>query len=181
MKKHEITDSGLEKMFGKIIEQNPLLNDEQVNLLLTNPTGKVAEEPKKNYLRYFYKIIIPAATVILILITALFWLKPEVNQVENDIQNNLLSSQKTVILNDSVQLESVDSKEKIQEKLNESEIKLKEEVQKKPAISITEVFKHFEKKPQVFLIKSEILKHLFFTCLELPEITNQNRNADINF
>ncbi len=155
MKKHEISDSGLDKMFGKIIEQSPLLTDEQINLLLTNPTVKITEKPGKNFLRYFLRIFIPTVTVVLILISTLIWLRPENNPSENDIKNNLLNKQNTVVLNDSIHLKSDNNKEKIPEELNDSKIKATGEVLHEPTISIADIYKHFEKKLQVFLIDSE--------------------------
>ncbi|MGE0021522.1 MAG: energy transducer TonB [Draconibacterium sp.] len=155
MKKHEITDSGLDKIFGKIIEQRPLLTDEQVNLLLTNPSGKVVEKPGKNFLRYFLKLFIPTVSVVLILILALIWLKPEPGRDENDIENNLISNQKIVVLDDSIQMKSVDSLKNFQKELKDSKGNLAEVVHKKPEISIVDIFSNFKKKPQVFLIKSD--------------------------
>ena len=155
MKKHEITDSGLDKMFGKIVEQSPLLNDEQVNLLLTNPTGKVAEKQDKNFLRYFVKIFVLIVTVVLILILALVWLKPETSQDENSIKNNLLSKQNSAVVNDSIQFEILDNKDNKKVTVTDSLNKLAGEAQKKNSIFITDVFKNFKKRPQVFLIKSD--------------------------
>lgn len=151
MKKHEISDSGLDKLFGKIIEQSPLLTDEQVSLLLTNPARKIAEKPGENFLRYFLRIFIPTVTVVLILITTLIWLKPETKPSEVDIENNLLMNQNPVVLIDSIHVDSINKKEEI----NEAKIKVTEEVLKEPAISIADICKYFEKKPQVFLIDSE--------------------------
>jgi TonB family protein len=155
MKKHEISDSGLDKMFGKIIEQSPLLTDEQINLLLKNPAGNITGKPGKNFLRYFFRIFIPTVTVVLILITALIWLKQETNPSENDIESNSLMNQNTVVLNDSIQLESVNNKKEIPVELNDSKIRAAEEILHEPTISIADIYKHFEKKPQVFLIDSE--------------------------
>lgn len=154
MKKHEISDNELDKIFGKIIEQSPLLNNEQVNLLLTNPTGKVAEKPGKNFLRYFYKIFISTVIVVLILITALIWFKPETSKDENSIKNNLLSKHNSSVVNDSIQFELLDNKENEKVEITDSINKLAGETQKKNSIFIADVFKHFKKKPQVFLIKS---------------------------
>lgn len=154
MEKHEITDSGLDKMFGKIIEQSPLLTDEQIKLLLINSTGIKTEKPGNNSLRYFLKIFIPTVTVVLILITALFWLKPETSQDENSIKNNLLSKQNSSVVNDSMQLGLADNKENKKVEVTDSMYKSAGEAQKKNSISLADVFKHFKKRPQVFLIKS---------------------------
>ncbi len=155
MKKHEISDSGLDKMFGKIIEQSPLLTDEQINLLLTNPTVKITEKPGKNFLRYFLRIFIPTVTVVLILISTLIWLRPENNPSENEFESNSLMNQNPVVLIDSIQLESVNKKKEIHVELNDSNIRATGEVLHEPAISIADIYKHFEKKPQVFFIDSE--------------------------
>ncbi len=154
MKKHEVTDSGLDKMFGKIVEQSPLLNDEQVSLFLINSTGKVAEKQDKNFLRYFVKIFVPIVTVVLILILALVWLKPETSQDENSIKNNLLSKQNSAVVNDSTQFELLDNKDNKKVTVTNSLNKSAGEAQKKNSIFITDVFKNFKKSPQVFLIKS---------------------------
>jgi TonB family protein len=155
MKKHEISDSGLDKMFGRIIEKSPLLTDEQINLLLSNPAGNIVEKPGKNFLRYFFRIFIPTVIVVLILIPTLIWLKHETKPSENDIENNLLMNQNTIVLNDSIQLESVNKKKEIPVELNVSKIRATEEILPEPTISIADIYKHFEKKPQVFLIDSE--------------------------
>ena len=155
MKKHEISDNGLDKLFGKIIEQSPLLTDEQINLLLTNPAVKITKKPGKNFFRYFFRIFIPTITVVLILITAFILLKPETNPSENDIKSNSLMNQNTVVLNDSIRLESVNKKIEIHVELNDSNIRATGEVLHEPAISIADIYKHFEKKPQVFFVDSE--------------------------
>ncbi len=155
MKKHEISDSGLDKMFSEIIEQSPLLTNEQVSLLLINSAGKIAEKPGENFLRYFLRIFVPTVTVILILITALIWLKPEIRRGENNIENNLLNTQSPVVLDSSILNDSIDKMGNIPEVLTDSNIKVTEEVLHEPPISIADIYKYFGKKPQWFLIDSE--------------------------
>ena len=73
MKKREITNNDLEQLFDKVIEQAPLINEEQVNSFLYNlPKAKLGRTTKY-FSQNLLNTLITGTIVLSIAVVTILW------------------------------------------------------------------------------------------------------------
>lgn len=173
MKKREITNNDLEQVFNNIIEQAPLLNEEQVNLLLNTRTkvrrGNNARHFFQNHLN---KLII--GTIVLSVATGLsLWVNSGRNTEKTITPNNLRENKveqtsidtiaiKPTLKSDKELLENKVQKDKtatiLSKKSNSSSVQSVKE------ISLSDIYHQFAKQPQIFSFQAN--RDTSIICME---------------
>ena len=163
MKKREITNNDLEQLFNMVIEQTPLLNEDQVFFLLN-------ELPKSNpgkSGRYFFQNLLNSViigTIVLIGIVCTVYFVNQDHHTEKTISTN--SHQVNELAPAPIQSipvkPTVDiSKKMVQESAGKDSMlkapaaaTITEPIQAGTNLSVSDIFKHFEKQPQIFSIQA---------------------------
>lgn len=172
MKKREISNIDLDRMFNNMIEQAPIISEEQVSsFLITIPElGKVSAA--KRFFQHNLNNILVGTTVLLIISAALFWVNPNPKNEWSIVQDKE-KREIVPVLPDTLIAKPL---EPIVEELNhlkiieDTVIKVHAEkvssaiINEVSAISFDAVNKHFNKKPQVFNIQSN--KDAAIVCKE---------------
>ena len=87
MKKREITNKELEQLFNKLVEQKPLLNEEQAALLL----NKLPTVPSQSAFNRFFQsklnVLIVGSIIMILVIGSILWMNNN-GETENTIQPN---------------------------------------------------------------------------------------------
>lgn len=163
MKKREITNDDLEQLFNKVIEQTPLINEEQVNLLLNNlpkaPSGSAAKHFFPNHLN----TLIIGTIVLIIVIGSILWVntghKTEKTITQNNQQENKveLAPTDTLVVKSAVNI----GKEMVQDTVHkDNTLKTSStntssaSIQTDTIMSVSDIYKHFDKQPQIFSIQA---------------------------
>jgi TonB family protein len=156
MKKREITNNELEQLFTNIIEQEPLLAENQVDLLLNNlPEPKLGGAVKK-FFNYHLNTFLLVATVVLIITIVLIWINSDNQREEVSVQNSQGKNVVAPVGADTIETEPAIIVKKEINQNNANEVIVNESGTKTTTdISLSDVYKHFEKKPQVFSIRTD--------------------------
>jgi len=164
MKRREITNNDLEQLFSNIIKQEPLLNENQVNSFLNSLPGPHFGSSVKRFFQNYLNAFLLGATVVLIIVTALILINSEHKSEETIVQNipeeNLVApvssdtftAEKVVVINKEIS----QNKEDLDSVINKSTTKSSTSIVRADTIiSLLDVYKHFEKQPQVFSIRTD--------------------------
>lgn len=163
MKKREITNNDLEQMFNNIIEQDPLVSEEQINSLLNNLPKSNSGSAGKNYFQHHLNSFLLISGIALIVVSSFLWIISDNHSEETIIQNNAKKNLFASVPADTITLEPANilDKEINQNIANEDSV-LKESttktsfavVQAETTVSLSDIYKHFDKKPQIFSIQA---------------------------
>jgi TonB family protein len=156
MKKREITNIELEQLFTNIIEQEPLFTENQVDLLLNNLPKPIPGNALKSFFKNHLNIFLLSATVVLIITAVLIWINFNNQHEEVSVQ---YSQEKNVIApvdadTNTTEPAIIINNEISQNDANEVDVK-ESETKTTTDISLSDVYKYFEKKPQVFSIRTD--------------------------
>jgi TonB family protein len=156
MKKCEITNIELEQLFTNIIEQEPLFTENQVDLLLNNLPKPIPGNALKSFFKNHLNIFLLSATVVLIITAVLIWINFNNQHEEVSVQ---YSQEKNVIApvdadTNTTEPAIIINNEISQNDANEVDVK-ESETKTTTDISLSDVYKYFEKKPQVFSIRTD--------------------------
>jgi TonB family protein len=156
MKKREITNIELEQLFTNIIEQEPLFTENQVDLLLNNLPKPIPGNALKSFFKNHLNIFLLSATVVLIITAVLIWINFNNQHEEVSVQ---YSQEKNVIAPVDADTNTTEPAIIINNKISQNdanEVDVKEsETKTTTDISLSDVYKYFEKKPQVFSIRTD--------------------------
>jgi TonB family protein len=172
MKKREITNNDLEQIFNNIIEQAPLINEEQVKLLL-NTRSKVTpgNSTKHFFQNHLNKLII--GTIVLSVAAGLsLWVNSGRN-TEKTIQNNWRENEAVPTSTDTIAIKPAVKNDKelpdntIQEDKTATISSNKagsSPVQSVKEIPVSDIYDHFAKQPQIFSFQAN--RDTSITCKE---------------
>jgi TonB family protein len=157
MKRREITNNDLEQLFTNIIEQEPLLSENHVNSFLNNLPKPKSGSAVKNFFNYHLNTFLLIATVVLIFTAALIWLNSDNQSEKATVQNNPEKEQVAHVTKDTISSEPVIINKKESNQNVTDKVAIVEESGTKTTtdISMSDVYKYFEKKPQVFSIRTD--------------------------
>ncbi len=161
MKKHEITDNDLELIFNNIIEQAPLINESQVRSLLDNQP----KVPEENSFRQYYKTHFNALTIgsiFLIIAAFTIYLANNERNTDNTVVRSSVKENRTSTssspndtINNKSPIVGSDSANKdietkpVQADTSSLVVRITSE------LSISDIYRHLGKKPQVFSIRPD--------------------------
>ena len=164
MKKREITNNELEQLFNTVIEQTPLLNEEQVNSFLNNLPQPSLGNAFKSFFQNHLNTLLLSSGVVLIITSALIWINSAQQSNDSTVQNNPVQKLVAPVVTDTIEVEpaNIIEKEIIQNKADEKAV-LKDSVIKTDAkvvpvektISLADIYKLFDKMPEVFSIQAD--------------------------
>lgn len=164
MKKREITNIELGQLFTNIIEQEPLFTENQVDLLLNNLPKPIPGNALKSFFKNHLNIFLLSATIVLIITAVLIWINLDNQREEVSVQNSQKKNVVAPISADTIETEPaiIINKEINQNTANEVVVVLDSGtnastaiIQTDIAISLSDVYKYFEKKPQGFSIRTD--------------------------
>lgn len=159
MKKREMTTNDLEQLFNKVIEQKPLINEEQVNSLLNNlpksPSGSTAKQFLKNHLNSLIVGTFVLSSVVVLILWVNTGHKTEKTMGQNNQQvNELMPAHADTLAGNP---EAGNGKEIVQDTIQEiHSLKASSPtVRSAPGqtgtkISVSDIYKHFNKRAQLF-------------------------------
>jgi TonB family protein len=158
MKKREITNNDLEQIFNNIIEQAPLINEEQVKLLLNTRSKVTSGNTTKHFFQnHLNKLII--GTIVLSVAAGLsLWVNSGRN-TEKIIQNNWQENEAVPTSTDTIAIKPAVKNDKelpdntIQEDKTATISSNKagsSPVQSVKEIPVSDIYDHFAKQPQIF-------------------------------
>lgn len=156
MKKREITNDELEQLFTNIIEQEPLLTENQVDLMLNNLPEPFPGNAVKRFFKNHLNIFLLSATIVLIITAVLIWINSVNQREEVSVQNSEEKNMVAPVNADTIETEPAIIINKEVSQNNANEVVVNESGTKATTdISLSDVYKHFEKKPQVFSIRTD--------------------------
>jgi len=157
MKKREITNNELEQLFTNIIEQEPLLTEYQVDLMLNNLPEPIPGNDVKRFLKNHLNIFLLSATIVLIITAVLIWINLDNQREEVSVQHSQEKNVVAPVNADTIETEPAIIINKEINQNNENKVTVVKESGTKTTtdISLSDVYKHFEKKPQVFSIRTD--------------------------
>lgn len=164
MKKREITNNDLELMFANIVEQEPLLTENQINSFLNDLPKPKSGNAVKSFFKYHLNTFLIISSLVLIIASVLVWFISD-NQSEGPtVQKSPEKNVVATVIDDTITAEPtiIINKEISRNKANEDTVIIDFDtnastaiVQTETDISLSDVYKHFEKKPQVFSIRTD--------------------------
>jgi len=159
MKKREITNEELEQLFNKIIEQKPLINEEQVHSLIYNLPKASSGNAIKNFFQNHLNTLIFGTIVLSIVVGVALWVNSSHKKEKPVVQNIQQENEYAPASNDTtVVAPAVDIIKKVVQdtvtedtslKTTSSEISQTDTIQ-----SVSDIYKRFDKKPQLFSIQA---------------------------
>jgi TonB family protein len=159
MKKREITNEELEQLFNTIIEQKPLINEEQVHSFLYNLPNASSVNAIKQFFQNHLNTLIFGTIVLSIVVGVALWgnssHKTEKPVAQNIRQENELApaSNDTIVVAPAVDI----IKKVVQDTVTE-DTSLKttssEMSQTDTILSVSDIYKRFDKTPQLFFIQA---------------------------
>jgi len=157
MKKREITNNELEQLFTNIIEQEPLLTEYQVDLMLNNLPEPIPGNDVKRFLKNHLNIFLLSATIVLIITAVLIWINLDNQREEVSVQHSQEKNVVAPVNADTIETEPAIIINKEINQNNENKVTVVKESGTKTTtdISLSDVYKHFEKKPQLFSIRTD--------------------------
>ena len=171
MKKREITNNDMEQMFNKLIEQTPLLSEEQVNSILNKLPKIKSGSSAKHFFQNYLNTLAVGTIVLTIVVCTIFGIYSYYNN-ENESSNNSQENRIAPVRTDTIVVNSTDinNKKIVQERAKEDTI-LKtsskimiEPIQTVRNISLSDIYKQFEKQPQIFSFQAS--RDTFIVCKE---------------
>lgn len=159
MKKREITHIGLEQLFNKIIEQPPIINEEQVTMLLHKLPNMKPGSTGQNFIQNHYNIFIVGSIVLSVVAGLLLWFGNGHPKEKNTIQNIEWKKENVPAIIDSIKelpAASIENEKALATDHPENNAQLlsgkptPSSLPKDTMKSIANIFRHFEKKPQVY-------------------------------
>ncbi|MFA9389697.1 MAG: energy transducer TonB [Prolixibacteraceae bacterium] len=153
MKKREITNKELEQLFSRLVEQKPLLDEEQAALLL----NKLPMEPSLSAFKKFFQsqlnILIVGVILMSIVIGSILWMNNN-DDTDNAIQPNQSNQTDFVSVAAEPVEKTVDAEDVVHDIKNEVPVILVEPVKALPkdTIHVADIYKKFNKTPQSFSI-----------------------------
>lgn len=158
MKKREITNKDLEQLFNKVIEQTPLINEEQVNSFLYNLPKAKSGRTAKHLSQNFLNTLIVGTIVLSIAVVTILWVNSGNNNERTISVNSPQEKELVPVRTDSL---VSNDKEIVQNTANEdsalkiSSIKIiSAPIQTDAIMSVSDIYKHFDKQPQLFSIRA---------------------------
>ena len=163
MKRREITNNELEQLFNNIIELDALLTEDQVVSLISLPSATKPGNTLKRFFQSRLNTILLSSTILIMVTIAIFWYNSGEKAKNTMLQNN---QQENVVVPDSVdtnapELANIDEVNKSQNKavwdtvVKESNAKPDVNfIKGEKEISLSDIYKHYDKKPQVFTIQA---------------------------
>jgi TonB family protein len=163
MKTREITNNELEQMFNKVVEQTPLISEEQVNTLLHSLPKTKLGKAGKGFFQSHLNIIILGSIVLSIVVGAIIWLSSG-HKTETAVTQRILMETKTsqAIIDTITVKPAVSIKNDLVQNAVSKDITLETfsvksdsvPVQTNPKISVSDIYKDYAKKPQVFTFRA---------------------------
>lgn len=172
MKKREITNKDLDQLFNNIIEQTPLVSEKQVDSLLNNRPKSNLVSAVKRFFQYHLNIFLLCTAIVLMIVVAFVWIKSNDQSDEIVKQNNTRENLIAPISADTIVAEPANIiHREISQNIADGETVLAEsnaktitDVPVEKAKSESDIYKHFDKKFQVFSIQTN--RDTTITCKE---------------
>jgi TonB family protein len=172
MKTQEIQHNDLEQLFNTFIEQAPLISEEQVFSLLHNlPVQKPGGAVKRFFHNRLNSILFVSAIVLIVVITLQIRRNSGDEGGNKNVVQNLPENTIVPAFTDTTANSSVIVREEITEHQTTKDLDIKvtsaeESPMVVPAdtLSLAAIYKHFEKQPQVFTIRTD--RDTLITCKE---------------
>lgn len=160
MKKREITNNDLEQLFIKVIEQAPLISEDQVNSLLNNLPKAPSGSAFKKFFQDYLNSLIFGAIVSSIVVGAILWVNSG-DKTEKIISNSQQENKVVPVLTDSLVIKPTVDRGIVQNTPNEdSALKtsstkiISAPIQTDTKMSVSDIYKHFDKQTQIFSIQT---------------------------
>ena len=156
MKKREITNNDLEQLFDKVIEQAPLINEEQVNSFLHNLPKAKSGGTSKYFTQNLLNTLIVGTIVLSIAVVTILWINSG-NTTEKTISGNSLQEKELVpvrtdsLINNDKEIVQNTANEDSALKISSTKI-ISTPIQTHTIISVPDIYNHFGKQPQLFSI-----------------------------
>lgn len=159
MKKREMTTTDLEQLFNKIIEQKPLINEEQVNSLLNNLPKASSGNAIKQFIQNHLNMLILGIIVLSIVLGVALWGNSSHKTEKPAVQNIKQENELKPVSNDTIAVKpAVNIVKKAVQGLVPEDTSLKttssEISQTDTILSVSDLYKYFDKKPQLFSIQA---------------------------
>jgi TonB family protein len=161
MKKREMTNNDMDQLFNLILEQRPLLNEDQVISLLQQIPVASAGRSMKGFIRNHLNTLI-FGTLMIALVATLLWINKGPETAKTMVQNNQLQQSKIEpVFEDTIAVQS--SAEIIKDSIREIvrvdhsiktilTMEASEPVTAEKVNSVFDIYSHFDKQPQLFII-----------------------------
>jgi len=163
MKKREITNNDLEQLFDKVIEQAPLINEEQVNSFLYNLPKVKLGRTTKYFSQNLLNTLITGTIVLSIAVVTILWVNSGNNLEKTISENSPQENELVPIPADSLAIKPTvnNNKEIVQNTANKdsalrtsSTKTISASIQTDTKMSVPDIYKHYDKQPQLFSIRA---------------------------
>ena len=163
MKKREITNNDLEQLFNKVIEQAPLINEEQVSTFLYNHPKAKLGRTTKYFSQNLLNTLITGTIVLSIAVVTILWVNSGNNLEKTISENSPQENELVPIPADSLAIKPTvnNNKEIVQNTANKdsalrtsSTKTISASIQTDTKMSVPDIYKHYDKQPQLFSIRA---------------------------
>lgn len=169
MKKREMTTNDLEQLFSTLIEQKPLINEEQVNSLLNNLPKESPGNTIKQFIQNHLNTLIFGTIVLSIVLGVALWGNFSHITEKPVVQNIQQKNEFTPVTNDTIAVEpAANTIKKVVQDIVPNDTSLNttssEISQTDTIITVPDIYKYFDKKPQLFSIQAN--RDTTIICME---------------
>jgi len=163
MKKREITNSDLEQLFNKLIEQAPLITEDQVNSLLFELPKTKSGNTTKHFSQNLLNTLIIGTIALSVIVGTILWKNYDRKTEKTLTTNNQQGSELVPVPTDSLVIKGMvnNNKEIVQNTVAEdsalrtsSTKTISAPIQTDTKMSVPDIYKHFDKQPQLFSIRT---------------------------
>lgn len=166
MKKREMTTNDLEQLFNSIIEQKPLINEEQATLFLNNLQKASMGSAFKRFFQNYLNTLLVGTFMLSVVIGLVMWINIGYKTEDKMAQINLpLENMVTPTPTDTVEVisavgvnkdlaQDTETKDSSLEK-TVTKIIQTDTIQTDTIRSVSDIYKRFDKKPQLFSILTD--------------------------
>ncbi len=159
MKRREITNSDLEQLFNKVIDQSPLMNEDQVNSLLNNISEASLVASTRQFFQNHLNTLTIGSIVLSLVAGVIFWVNSDHKNEKAIVQNNeflpiptdTIAIRPTVIIDKEMAPSAANEDSTL--KISSTETS-SASIQKDTKMLVSDIYKHFEKQPQKFSIQA---------------------------
>ncbi|MCY1720763.1 energy transducer TonB [Prolixibacteraceae bacterium Z1-6] len=173
MKGNDLTNNELEQLFSNLIAQSPLIAEEEVSSMLFNlPDAKPKSSLKHYFSNYLNTLLISATVILLTVGVALVWINSDVKNTGIITRNNQEKHADASVCRETLTMDSAHIADSITGEKTISEVFVIEKPEPKEvatvvaedSVSLADIMKYHEKKPQVFTIRPD--KDTILFCSE---------------
>ena len=163
MKKREITNNDLEQLFNKLIEQAPLITEDQVNSLLFELPKTKSGNTTKHFSQNLLNTLIIGTIALSVIVGTILWKNYDRKTEKTLTTNNQQGSELVPVPTDSLVIKGMvnNNKEIVQNTANKdsalrtsSTKNISASIQTDTKMSVPDIYKHFDKQPQLFSIRT---------------------------